>query len=262
MQNLNGQVAVVTGASRGIGLAVARGLHAAGGTISVWSRRPETAPDTLRGPGFHLVACDIRRRVDVEAAVASTVDRLGGIDVLVANAGRRSELRSVLDVDAEVVEEILETNLHGTFWTMQAVARQMVAQGRGGKIVAISSVRATQGAALGAVYAASKSGVEGLVRSMALALAPHDIQVNAVRPGWTATGMTDELRADPVASADFLRHVPAHRFADPAELVGAVAYLASSAASFHTGDVLTVDGGLTAGAAVDGTQLFDPAYDR
>jgi len=259
MADISGKVAVVTGGYKGLGVAISRALAGAGARVSIWARDLSAIDPVARELGAQAVRCDVRDPADVYRAIDVTVAELGGVDVMVANAGHPSVFKSFLDVTAEDWAAIVETNLGGVFRTTQAAARQMVAQGRGGKIIVITSIRSGRGAPHAAEYAASKSGAEGLVRVMAVGLAPHGIQVNAVRPGWMATEMTEALRANDALSDALIRQVPARRWGQPEDVAGIVLYLASSASDFHTGDVITVDGGFMAGDPLDPTQYLEEA---
>jgi NAD(P)-dependent dehydrogenase (short-subunit alcohol dehydrogenase family) len=246
--DLSGRVAIVAGGSRGIGLDLAHGLHDAGARISIWSRDPEAVEVAARSVDGHGVSCDVRKRSAIEAALTSTVDQFAKVDILVVSSGIGSALKPFFELADEEWANVIETNLSGTFRMIQIVARQMADQNLGGKIIVVSSIRATMGAPLTGDYAASKGGVESLVRSAATALAPFAIQVNAIRPGWIMTEMTRNMWSNPETLSKTQGQIPAGRLGRPSDLVGIVQYLASSASDYHSGDVITVDGGLTAGS--------------
>ena len=257
VSDISGKVAVVTGGYKGLGLAISRALADAGARVSIWARDLSAMEPVARDLGAQAVACDVSDAADVARAIDATVAELGGVDVMVANAGRRSVFKSFLDVTEEDWAAVVETNLGGVFRTTQAAARQMVAQGGGGKIIVITSIRSGRGGPHAAAYAASKSGAEGLVRVMAVGLAPYGIQVNAVRPGWMATEMTEVLRENGALGDALISQVPAGRWGQPEDLAGVVSYLASGASDFHTGDVITIDGGLMAGDPLDPIQFLE-----
>lgn len=256
-REFDGKVAIVTGGTKGLGHSISLGLADRGARVAVWSRSGVHG-DAVRATGWDAgraeraeaaltsIKCDTSMQSEVEAAMAETVDRLGRVDILVASAGV-SIAEGLLDVSPETLQQVLSVNVAGVLWSLQAAAEVMIRQGHGGKLIVISSVRAQQATAKVPAYAASKSGAEAIVRSAALDLAPHNIQVNAVRPGLIVTEMTEHLWADAEVSSRLIDRVPAGRWGRPEDIVGVVLYLASAAANYHTGDVLTVDGGLTAG---------------
>jgi len=247
MFDLTGRVAVVTGGNGGIGLGIAHGLAQAGAAIAIWARdaaKNEAAVKELEGLGVRALAlpCDVGDEAQLASAVAETVSALGRIDVCVANAGF-GFAKSTLELSLEEWRQVTRVDLDGVFLTFREVARHMVARGGGGKLIAISSIGEIFGMARQVSYAASKGGVGTLVRSLAVELARHDIQVNGVQPGWIVTDATKPL-LDWQAMHDTIVHrTPARRWGKPEDVAGACVYLASDAARFHTGDTLRVDGG-------------------
>jgi NAD(P)-dependent dehydrogenase (short-subunit alcohol dehydrogenase family) len=244
--DLSGRVAVVTGGSRGIGLGIARGFRDAGADVSIWARDTDVAAAAAAEIGAHAVTCDVQDQADVDRALEETLARHGRVDVAALCAGRPASLVPFLELTKAQWDGVIDTNLGGIFLTSQAIARHMANRGGGGKLILISSLRVTMGAPMSADYAASKGGVESFLRSVAVALAPHGIQVNAVRPGWIATEMTSSLWTDPLTDASPSAAILAGRWGLPSDFVGVTTYLASPASDFHTGDVITIDGGLTA----------------
>jgi NAD(P)-dependent dehydrogenase (short-subunit alcohol dehydrogenase family) len=239
----------VTGGNRGIGLGIANGLARAGATVSIWSRdekRNEQAAEEISAHGRPVgtVACDVGSEESLEAATAATLERFGHIDVGVANAGFGAGAKP-LELGLEEWHRILRVNLDGAFLTFRILANHMEARGGGGKLIAISSISAIFGTPAQPHYAASKAGVEALVRSYAVSLARYDIQVNAVEPGWIITEATALAEAHEPFSKLILRRTPARRWGDPDDLAGALVYLSSDASRFHTGDTLRIDGGYT-----------------
>lgn len=243
---LSGKVALVTGAQQGIGRAIAVALAGEGADVAVNflddREAGERVVGLVRSLGRKAIALegDVARLRDVEAMVAAVGSGLGPPDILVNNAGvfPRSEF---LELAEREWDHVLGVNLKGSFLCAQAVARAMVAAGRPGAIVNISS-SAIRGDARGVHYSASKAGVLGLTRAMALALAPHRIRVNAVAPGLTNTaqpryGNTEEQIA---ARA---REIPLGRMAEPDEIARIVVFLASDDAGFMTGELVHVNGG-------------------
>ncbi len=247
--SLNGQLALVTGSSRGIGLAIARALGEAGATVVLNARtdsRLEASTDALCKEGLD----SHHRYFDVtdETAVAESVDNIertiGPITILVNNAGiqRRGMM---LDFDLDEFRELIDVNLTAPFIVGQAVGRKMVTRGAG-KIINIASVQAALGRASITPYTASKGGVRLLTQGMCAELAPHGIQVNALAPGYIATELTQPLVEDEEFSAWLAGRTPAGRWGDVADLGGTAVFLASSASNFMNGQILYVDGGMTA----------------
>ncbi len=245
--DLRGHVSVITGGSRGIGLGLATGLARAGADVAIWARdaeRAEAAAAELRELGVrtHAVACDVADEVAIRAACAETVDALGRIDSCFANAGLGDAYDS-LRVDREQWRRVLDVNVDGVFFTLREVARHMVERGGGGKLVAISSITERFGAANMPGYAASKGAIGAIVRSLAIELARHDIQVNNLQPGWIETDATTGMRANEKLSTTVVKRTPARRWGRIEDFAGIAVYLASHASDFHTGDTICVDGG-------------------
>lgn len=246
--DLSGRLALVTGASRGIGLALARGLAEHGARVVVNGRDPEraaTAAAALAGEGFeaHGVPFDVTDPDAVERAVAEVEARLGAIDVLVNNAGiqHRAPLE---EFPPERWDALFDLNVRAVFLVAQAVARRMIPRGRG-RIVNIASAQAELARPAIAPYAATKGAVRNLTRGMCADWARHGIAVNAIAPGYFRTELNRDLWSDP-AFADWLAgRTPAGRWGELDELVGAAVFLASDAASFVNGHTLFVDGGIT-----------------
>ena len=246
---LSGQVAVVTGASRGIGHGLVLALAAAGATVAAAARSVDDVEglvdEVLRTGGRALaVSIDVTDVVSVQRGVQQVLDRTGHIDVLVNNAGLGSN-QDALDVTEADWDEMMDVNLKGLFFMTQAVGRPMVERGYG-RIVNMSSQAGLVGIRRHAVYSASKGGVNMLTRVLALEWAPHGVTVNAVAPTYVHTPGTAERLDDPDVAADILARIPVGRFGTTADVAAAVLYLASPAAGLVTGTVLPVDGGWTA----------------
>lgn len=242
-------MALVTGGNGGIGLALARDLARAGASVAIWGRDAEknrSALEELRQLRSDAAAfeVDVALEQRVVDGIRTLLERFGRIDSCFANAGFGRPSR-FLDMSLQAWNEVLAVNLTGVFLCFREAARHMVQRGGGGKLVAISSIGAVHGMPNEANYAASKGAVCALVRSAAVALARHDVQVNAIQPGWIETHATAPARAHERLERTVRQRTPARRWGVPADLGGLAVYLASRASRFHTGDVITVDGGYT-----------------
>jgi 2-deoxy-D-gluconate 3-dehydrogenase len=245
--DLSGRRALVTGGATGIGEGIALGLAAAGADVAI-TYRSHAPGETLerieaRGVKAAAVQADFTR-MDGDAAeqvVGFAADALGGLDILVNNAGIIHRADSA-EMPFDDWRRVLSVNLDSVWVLSQAAGRRMLDQGSG-RIVIVSSVLGSQGGLRVPAYAASKHAVVGLVRALCNEWAAQGINVNAIAPGYTATDNTRALRDDPVRSRELLARIPAGRFADPSEIAGAAVFLASDAASYCHGSVVTVDGG-------------------
>jgi NAD(P)-dependent dehydrogenase (short-subunit alcohol dehydrogenase family) len=247
---LDGTVAVVTGASRGIGEAIAVAFGEAGGDVAVLARSRddlEATADRVRETGSRAVAAtaDVTEDAAVEAAFEATVDELGDPDVLVNNAGINPYFGRSEELDLDTWEHIFAVNAAGTFRCTREFAGRVVDRGGTGAVVNVGSVGSLIGLPFQAPYTASKHAIAGLTRSLAVEWAP-DIRVNAVAPGYVKTELTAGVRDNESIREDLLADIPHDRFAEPEEVAGPVVYLASDAAAYVTGAVHAVDGGMTA----------------
>jgi 2-dehydro-3-deoxy-D-gluconate 5-dehydrogenase len=245
MFRLDGQVAVVTGASRGLGAAIAEGLAAAGAEVALLARG--ACSDVARAVQAHgrRAACievDLGVPNAGSTALRQVAEQLGPPTILVNNAGiiRRADF---IDYPRSDWDEVLAVNLDAVFELSQGFARDCIQSGRTGRIINIASMLSFQGGIRVAAYTAAKSALLGLTRALANELAGKGIHVNAIAPGYMATENTAALRADPARQRAILDRIPAGRWGEPADLVGAAIFLASPAANYIHGAVLPVDGG-------------------
>ena len=250
--DLSGQVAIVTGGSRGLGLQVATGLAEAGAAVVITARKPdalESAAARLRDQGFRAlpIVCDASHAADIDDVLARTRAEYGRVDILVNNAGATWGA-SAVEMPLDAWRKVMETNVTGTFVAAQAVGRAMIDAGRGGKIINIASVAGIVGTdprvmdAIG--YSASKGAIIAFTRDLAVKWAAHGIMVNAIAPGFFPTKMTRWLIEH--RGAAILNTIPMGRLGGEDDLKGAAVFLASRASAFVTGQVLVVDGGATA----------------
>ncbi|WLI77137.1 2-dehydro-3-deoxy-D-gluconate 5-dehydrogenase KduD [Kosakonia sp. H02] len=242
---LTGKVAIVTGCDTGLGQGMTIGLAEAGCDIVGVNRKiPHETAQRVEALGrrFHAIQADLRHQQGLADIVSEAVEKMGHIDILVNNAGtiRRCD---ALDFSEKDWDDVMDLNLKSLFFLSQAVARQFIAQGRGGKIINIASMLSYQGGIRVPSYTASKSGVMGLTRLLANEWAAHNINVNAIAPGYMATNNTQQLREDAERSQEILDRIPAGRWGDPADLQGAVVFLASKASDYINGYTVAVDGG-------------------
>ncbi len=242
---LDGQVALVTGASRGLGASMAMALAEAGAEVALVARGDlGTTRKAIERIGRRAIAiqADLADRSATDAILAAALDAFGRVDILVNNAGiiRRAP---VLESSDEDWDAVIEVNLRAVFALSRAVARSMAGRKSGGRIVNIASLLSFQGGIRVSAYTAAKSGLLGLTRAFSNELAPLGINVNAIVPGYMETDNTQALRDDPVRNRDILARIPAGRWGMPDDLSGAVVFLASPAAVYVHGATVTVDGG-------------------
>jgi glucose 1-dehydrogenase len=247
--DLRGKTVIVTGAATGIGKAIALRFGASGANVVVDHRRTEETEaivaDIERAGGHGLsVVADVTNEAEVDALVAQAVSKFGGLDVLVNNAGIE-QAHPLVDTPLDVWERILRVNLTGPFLCARAAARAMIARGRGGRIINVSSVHEDLAMPNNAAYASSKGGVRMLMRTIALELAPHGITVNDIAPGAIATPINENVRDDPEKARELLAEIPLKRVGSPDEIAALATYLASEAAGYVTGATFVIDGGLT-----------------
>ncbi len=242
---LDDKAAIVTGAARGLGQAMAVGLAQAGADVAlvdILDTADTAGIITDLGRKTVEIKADLSDKACVDDIVKATVDGLGGIDILVNNAGiiRRAPITEFTEADWD---DVMNINIRTLFFLSQAVARVFIEQGRGGKIINTASMLSFQGGVLVPSYTASKSAVMGLTRLLGNELAPHGVNVNAIAPGYMATDNTAPLRADADRNQAILARIPAGRWGDPQDLQGPVVFLASPAADYLQGYTIAVDGG-------------------
>ncbi len=243
---LDGRVALVTGASRGLGQAMALALAEAGADIAALDVEDVAQTNqavTALGRRFMPVQCNLRNAsvAELQQVIERVVTELGRLDILINNAGiiRRAPAIEFSETDWD---DVLQINLKAMFFLSQAVAKVMVKQGSG-KIINIASMLSFQGGIIVPSYTAAKSGVAGITRALANEWAKHNINVNAIAPGYMATDNTAALRADPARATSILDRIPAGRWGTPDDLKGVVVFLASSASDYMYGAIVPVDGG-------------------
>ena len=247
--DLQGQVAVVTGSTRGIGRGIAECLGKAGASVVIVGRSREACERVaadLTAMGITALAAwaDVTKVEEVEHLMQKTEDAFGRIDILVNNAGGALTHKAE-DITEEEWDQVLDLDLKSVFFCSQLAGRRMIRQQRG-KIINTASIMGQVGQKLTLTYCAAKSGVVGLTRALALEWARHNIQVNALCPGFVLTSINEEAMKDEKIFNATLRKIPAGRLGQVSDMVGAVLFLASEASDYMTGQTLTVDGGWTA----------------
>lgn len=242
---LEGKVAIVTGGSRGLGQGMALGLAEAGADIAlvdILDMAESKSRIEKLGRKCITITADLSKKESVDTIVSTTVEQMGGIDILFNNAGiiRRAPITEFTEKDWD---DVMNINIRTLFFLSQAVGKQMIKQGGGGKIVNTASMLSFQGGILVPSYTASKSAVMGLTRLLANELGTHNINVNAIAPGYMATDNTKALREDPARNKAILDRIPAGRWGTPEDLKGIAVFLASAASDYMQGYTVAVDGG-------------------
>ncbi|KGE18765.1 2-dehydro-3-deoxy-D-gluconate 5-dehydrogenase KduD [Paenibacillus wynnii] len=243
--NLKGKVAIVTGASTGLGKGMALGLAQAGADVVGvdYVDMPETEAEIKAlGRRFVGIKANLMTTEPINGIIAQTVEAFGRLDILVNNAGiiRRADS---IDFTEQDWDDVMDINVKSVFFFCQAAAKQFISQGNGGKIINIASMLSFQGGIRVPSYTASKSGVMGITRLMANEWAKHNINVNAIAPGYMDTNNTAQIRADEARDKAILERIPSGRWGMPGDLAGPVVFLASDAAQYVNGYTLAVDGG-------------------
>jgi NAD(P)-dependent dehydrogenase (short-subunit alcohol dehydrogenase family) len=251
--DLSGRTAVITGGNGGIGLGMARALLASGASVAIWgsradktqAAREQLAQECGDAKRVHAFVCDVGDEAQVERTFAESVAALGNVDSCFANAGVSSKSTPLVEMTLDEFRRVQRVNVEGVFLTFRAAARQMVAQGRGGSLVATASTAAVEGAARNSHYGASKGAVTSYVRALAVELARHKIRVNSILPGWIETEMTQKSVGNERFASAVLPRIPSRRWGHIDDFGGIAVYLASDASSYATGEQFLIDGGYT-----------------
>lgn len=246
---LDGNIALITGAGSGIGRSIALEMSRAGATVLVNDVTAANCKGTVleiekTGAKAAAFAADITNRKEVERMVDDAVHMFGGLDILVNNAGVVVR-KNAVELSEEEWDRVLDVNLKGTFNCSQSVARSMINRGCGGKIVSISSIMGEVALPPRAAYCASKGGIDALTKDLAQEFAENSINVNAIAPGWVRTNLTEKYFAQENVSAYLIQRIPLRRFCEPSEVAGLAVFLCSDYANYITGQIIAIDGGWT-----------------
>lgn len=248
--DLTGKVAIVTGSSRGIGLAIARQYAEHGAKVVISSRKQDSL-DSLaaemreQGHDVRAIAAHNGDKAALRALVAQTVAAYGTVDILVNNAATNPHFGSLLEAEDSLWQKTLEVNLMGNVWLTQAFVAVLREQQKGGKVINIASINGLRPGTYQGIYSITKAAVINLTQTLAMELAAEDIQVNAIAPGLIKTRFAQAIWADETMNEAITGRTPVQRIGEPDEIAGIAHYLASAASSFATGQVFVVDGGIT-----------------
>jgi NAD(P)-dependent dehydrogenase (short-subunit alcohol dehydrogenase family) len=245
--DLTGTTALVTGGNNGIGLGMAEALASAGASVAIWGRnseRNERAVESIGRFGGTASAfeVDVSSEDAVVAAFAETVEALGHVDAVFANAGVGALATPFGEMTTGEWRHVFGVNMEGVFWTFREAVNHMKPR-RTGSLVVTSSVSADMGFPRGEHYAATKAGVRAMIQGLAVEYGRYGIRANAISPGWVVTGMTDDFIEGDRFESNVKPRIPAGRWGTPDDFAGIAVYLASDASTWHTGDTITIDGG-------------------
>lgn len=248
--DLDNKIAIVTGASRGIGQSIAKGLAAHGATVFCTSRKIEDLNKVkdeieLEGGKAHAIACHIGKLDDIQNLFKAVEERYGRLDILVNNAATNPYFGDVLHATADAWDKTIDVNFKGYFFMSQYAANLMI-KNKGGSIVNVASINGIRPAPFQGIYSMTKAGVIAMTKSFAKELAPFNVRVNAILPGLTDTKFSSVMTQNEEILNLILPTIPMKRVANPDEMVGAVVYLVSDAASYTTGATIVIDGGALA----------------
>jgi dehydrogenase/reductase SDR family protein 4 len=246
--SLNGQVALITGGSRGIGRAIALAFAGAGADIAISSRKQadlDEVAEEIRALGRNAFAFAAHGREpeDIRKLAAAVIEHYGHIDILVNNAATNPVMAPIWEIEERAYDQIINTNLKGYFLMSQLVAKAMIGQGKGGNIINISSVGGLSPDKGLAVYCISKAGINMLTKSLALELGEHNIRVNAIAPGVVKTHMSKAFWTNEALMTEEFKHTPLKRIAEPEEVAQLALHLVSPASGYITGQIVVMDGG-------------------
>ena len=250
MGSLEKKVFIVTGGNGGIGLGMAEGIAMAGGSVAIWGRNEQKNTAALAslealGGTARAYICDVSDEAAIITTMQRTTDDFGRLDGLFANAGRGGAGKKFVDMTLEDWRGVMAVNLDGVFLTLREAAKVLIEQGEGGSLVAVSSTSAIHGAAGNEAYGTAKTGLNGLVRALAVGFARYGIRVNSLLPGWTITDLASGGYENEKFRTVTTQRTPVRRWADPSEFREIGAFLADPSITFHTGQEVTVDGGYT-----------------
>jgi len=246
--SLEGKVAIVTGASRGIGESIARVFAEQGAKVVVASRKIDGVRSVAEsiGKNAHAIAAHTGKEEDCQNLVKETIATFGKVDILVNNAATNPYFGPFLNIDAGAWDKTFDVNVKGYFFTSREVARHLIDRGAPGSIVNVASIAGIMGTPLQGVYAMTKAAIISMTKTLAIELAPSKVRVNAIAPGFVKTKFASALVDNPDLNAHIVGRTPMARVGVPDEIAGGALYLASDAASYLTGHTLVIDGGLTA----------------